>query len=153
MALAFTAISLVLHLGFVVVVVLDYFGVSAHLHEMAVVVIFNRDSSIEVGFDHFFNMNMLPRERVAGSSRGSPRSPHIGSRPPGCRSDRAFDPLCDRPRQESLRGFSAVALQRLAFNSLRDQFIYSITRKLIRCLRTSHPSYFHPSKMQLQNCS
>ena len=56
LALAFTAISLVLHLGFVVVVVLDYFGVSAHLHKLMVLVIFNRDSSIEVGFYHCFNM-------------------------------------------------------------------------------------------------
>ena len=50
MALAFTAISFVLHLGFVVVVVLDYFGVDAHLYKLAV--IFNRDNTIEVGFYH-----------------------------------------------------------------------------------------------------
>ena len=51
MALAFTIISFILHLGFVVIVVLDYFGVyAAHLYELAVV--FNRDSTIEVGFYH-----------------------------------------------------------------------------------------------------
>ena len=48
LALAFTAISFVLHLGFVVVVVLDYFGVHAHLYKLAAVV-FNRDGTIEVG--------------------------------------------------------------------------------------------------------
>ena len=50
LALAFTTISFILHLGFVVIVVLDYFGVYAHLYELAVV--FNRDSSIEVIFYH-----------------------------------------------------------------------------------------------------
>ena len=122
MALAFTAISLVLHLGFVVVVVLDYFGVSAHLQKLAVVVIFNRDSSIEVRFDHCFNMSMITRERISGPSRWSPRSPHLGSRPPVCRADRAYDPLRGRPRQESLRGFAAVALQRFTIESFRSYF-------------------------------
>ena len=50
MAFAFTAISFVLHLGFVVVVFLDYFGVRANLYKLAVV--FNWDSTIEVGLYH-----------------------------------------------------------------------------------------------------
>ena len=50
MAFAFTAISFVLHLGFVVVVFLDYFGVRANPYKLAVV--FNWDSTIEVGLYH-----------------------------------------------------------------------------------------------------